>query len=64
MLRRKSLCGGHIQIVISDESTQDQSDRVYDVGTVIYEEVSNKMLIYLQFLLQWITFIGSSFLRD
>ena len=52
MLRRKSLCGGHIQIVISDESTQDQSDRVYDVGTVIYEEVSNKMLIYLQFLLQ------------
>ncbi len=45
MLRRKSLCGRHVQIVISDETTQDQSDRVYDVGTVIYEEVSKRELI-------------------
>ena len=55
MLRRKSLCGGHIQIVISDETTQDQSDRVYDVGTVIYEEVSNKELI-LVFLYVYVLF--------
>ena len=40
MLRRKSMSGGHIQIVISDASTEDQSDRVYDVGTEIYKEVN------------------------
>ena len=50
MLRRKSLCGGHIQIVISDASTEDQSDRVYDVGTEIYEEVSYKRINKLLFL--------------
>ena len=38
MLRRKSLCGGHIKIVISDATEDD--DRIYDVGTEIYEEVS------------------------
>ena len=42
MLRRKSLCGNQIQIVISDATREDQSDRVYDVGTEIYKEVSKK----------------------
>ena len=44
MLRRKSLCGGHVKIVISDASTEDQSDRVYDVGTEMYEEVSKQRI--------------------
>ena len=46
MLRKKSLCGEHIQIVISEPDTEDQSDRVYDVSTEIYEEVS-KLGMYL-----------------
>ena len=57
MLRRKSLCGRHIQVVISDETTQDQSDRVYDVGTVIYEEVSNRKLIITVLFLEFIFYV-------
>ena len=39
MLRRKSLCGAHIQIVVSEPGESGIKDKEYDISTGVFQEV-------------------------